>query len=229
MQKLKIKTQNKYLAPQFIEGFTDEHNKKWDAEYRLIPLTQGLFTIVVTDDYERLVQHKWCAGGKKEQYYAQRSDHGKIFFMHREIIDVPAGFVCDHINHVRLDNRKCNLRVCTLSQNSQNRLPNELGTSRYKGVRWHKDKRKWEASINYHYRLFHIGYFDYEEDAAIAYDDMAIELFGEFACLNFHYRPEIREWIQHMYLFPPIEVDNNGFEQENPQPEISYISTVRHL
>ncbi len=197
------------------------------VEYRLIPLTQELFAIVDADDYDRLAQHKWCVGGKKGQYYAQRKSHGTIVLMHREIIDVPAGFMCDHINHVRLDNRKCNLRVCTPAQNQYNRLPSEHGTSRYKGVCWHKVSRRWEASIGYQNRLIHIGYFDYAEDAAIAYDDMAIHLFGEFACLNYHYRPEIREWIEQMYLFPPMHVDPDGFG-ENPQPEMSNICTVRH-
>lgn len=185
MQNLKIKTQN---------------------QAKFIPLTQGQFAIVDADDYEGLAVHKWCLGGKKGQYYAQRKEHARIVLMHREIIDVPAGMVCDHINHNRLDNRKCNLRSCTYSQNAQNSLPGEHGTSRYKGVCRYKATRKWMAYIGYQNRVIHIGYFDDEEEAAIAYDDMAIKLFGEFACLNCHYRPKIRQWLQDCYLFLPHEI-----------------------
>lgn len=197
------------------------------VSHRLIPLTKGQFAIVDADDYERLARYKWYAGGKKGQYYARRRANRITLTMHREIIDVPAGMVCDHINHNTLDNRKYNLRICTPAQNHYNRLPGEHGTSRYKGVCWNKDSRKWEASIGHQNRLIHIGYFEYAEDAAIAYDDMAVQLFGEFACLNFHYRPEIQKWIQQMYLFPPMKVDSNSFNDGYPQPEISGIRCVR--
>ncbi len=174
-------------------------------EHKLIPLTQGKFAIVDVDNYKRLNQYKWCLSGIKGQHYAIRKDHGKIVKMHHEILDVPEGMVCDHINHNRLDNRRCNLRICTLAQNGYNRLPNTTGTSRYKGVHRHKQVRKWVAEIQYKNHSIHIGCFDYEQDAAIAYDDMAIRLFGEFACLNYHCRLEIKQWMQDCYLFPPHE------------------------
>jgi hypothetical protein len=177
-------------------------------ESKLIPLTQGKFAIVDAADYERLAGHKWCLLNIKGQYYAHRRKHDKMVKMHHEILDVPAGMVCDHINHNSLDNRRCNLRVCTPSQNGYNRLPNKKGTSRFKGVYWHKVARKWVAEIGYKNRMIHIGCFNYEEDAAIAYDDMAIKLFGEFACLNYHCRPEIKQWLQDCYLFPPHETKN---------------------
>ena len=202
MKKLKVKTQN---------------------QAKFIPLTQGQFAIVDADDYERLAVHKWYLGGWKRKY-AQRSSDGKTIMMHREIIEVPAGMVCDHINHNTLDNRKCNLRSCTLAQNGYNRLPNKNSSSRYKGVCLNKKRRKWAANIRYQNRLIHISYFDEEEEAAIAYDDMAIKLFGEFACLNCQYRPEIRQWIEQMYLFPPMEVDPDCINQSNPYQEKSYIS-----
>jgi hypothetical protein len=175
-----------------------------DALYRLIPLTQGQFAIVDADDYERLSKYKWQLGGWKKKY-AQRSIGGTTIMMHNEILDVPAGMVCDHINHNELDNRKCNLRACTPAQNGYNRLPNRNGSSKYKGVCLNKNSRKWEANIRYQKHLIHIGCYDYEQDAALAYDDMAIELFGEFACLNYHCRPEIRQWLQDCYLFPPMQ------------------------
>ena len=198
---------------------TSHERRETSDDYRLIPLTRGQFAIVDAEDYERLSQYKWCLGGKKGQYYAQRRDHGRMVFMHREILEVPAGMVCDHINHNILDNRKCNLRVCTPAQNQYNRLPSERGTSRYKGVCWHKVSRKWTAEIGFNKRRIHIGYYDYEQDAAIAYDDMAIHLFGEFACLNCSYRPEIRQWMQDCYLFPPHEIGHSSRRRPLPEQE----------
>jgi hypothetical protein len=52
-------------------------------------------------------------------------------------------------------------------------------------------------------RQIHIGYYDYEADAAIAYDDYAAELFGEFAYLNHTHRPEILQWLAQTRLFEP--------------------------
>ncbi|MBN2271732.1 MAG: HNH endonuclease [Sedimentisphaerales bacterium] len=177
---------------------------KSSSKYRVIPLTQGKFAVVDAEDYDRLCGRKWHAAKNGGQFYAQRYEKRRNIAMHREILDIPPGMVCDHKNHNTLDNRKGNLRICTPAQNQYNQLPRDGGTSRYKGVRWHKDNCKWQAAIGYNSRLIHIGYYEYEADAAIAYDDMAIELFGEFACLNFHHRPEIRLWMEATYLFNPM-------------------------
>jgi len=186
------------------------------TEHRVIPLTQGKFTIVDAEDYDRLAEHKWCAAEISGNFYAQRGAKGTTIKMHREILNIPPGLVCDHKNHNTLDNRRCNLRICTPAQNNYNQLPRDGGTSRYKGVHWHKEHRKWQAQIQHQGRMIHIGYYDYEADAAIAYDDMAIELFGEFACLNFNYHPEIRLWLQETYLFDPTRNDLNTVEAVTP-------------
>jgi hypothetical protein len=102
---------------------------------------------------------------------------------------------CDHINHNGLDNRRCNLRLCTHQQNCFNKKPKPGCTNKYKGVYRSHESKKWRAEIRRNGRKIHIGHFDYEQDAAIAYDDYAIELFGEFAYLNHHHRPEIHHWL----------------------------------
>jgi hypothetical protein len=105
--------------------------------------------------------------------------------MHRYIMKVPKGLVCDHINHNGLDNRKSNLRICTRQQNTYNQRSQKGGSSKYKGVDWNKRQKKWRARIYYKRKFYYLGYFDNEVDAAKSYDKKAKEFFKEFACPNF--------------------------------------------
>ncbi len=56
--------------------------------------------------------------------------------------------------------------------------------SRYKGVTKVSGSPKWAARIMVDYKQIHLGMFDTEEQAAQAYNDAAIESFGEYAHLN---------------------------------------------
>jgi hypothetical protein len=87
-------------------------------------------------------------------------------------------------NHNKLDNQKHNLRLCTTSQNNMNQIPTR-GISKYKGIYWHNRNKKWVAQIKSGNNRIHIGCFENEKDAARAYNEKAIELFGEFAYLNY--------------------------------------------
>ncbi len=169
-------------------------NKKED--FRLIPLTQGKFTVVDAEDYERLSRHKWCAAKNGENFYAHRYKDGTIVCMHREIMGAPKGVVCDHKNHDCLDNRKSNLRLCTNAQNQYNKKAKKGCASRYKGVVRRGDYKRWRARISFRGRRIHLGNFGDEIQAAMAYDDKAIELFGEFAYLNFPERIELRSLVR---------------------------------
>lgn len=83
-----------------------------------------------------------------------------------------------------LDNRRCNLRIVTRSQNHMNRRKALGFTSGFKGVFWVKRVGKWGASIGINYKDIHLGYFSSEIDAAHAYDKAAYENYGDFAILN---------------------------------------------
>lgn len=77
------------------------------------------------------------------------------------------GVHLDHINGDKLDNRRVNLRLTTVSQNAQNR-PVRTKRGTYRGVTWKAEKGKWCARAMISYKTHHIGYFDDEEEAARA-------------------------------------------------------------
>ncbi|HIJ67829.1 MAG TPA: hypothetical protein HPP51_06040 [Planctomycetes bacterium] len=57
--------------------------------------------------------------------------------------------------------------------------------SRYKGIYWHKHRKKWNARIRINGRTIPLGYFNDEISAAKAYDSAAKKLHGRFASPNF--------------------------------------------
>ena len=162
-----------------------------DSIMKRIPLTQGKFAIVDDDDYKRLIQYNWHTAKGRNTYYASRyiKNNGKYTsrIKHQDIINIPSGFETDHKNRKGYDNRRCNLRICTRAQNSQNSKPPKTSkhSSRYKGVSWFKQTKKWRAYIKKQNVFTSLGYYKNEIDAARAYDRKAKELFGEFAWTNF--------------------------------------------
>jgi hypothetical protein len=153
-------------------------------DVRHIALTRGKFALVDAADYEWLSQYRWsCRGGGNP--YAARFQGNKVIWMHREIMQTPPDKVCDHIDTVGLNNRRCNLRNCDRRDNVHNLSKGNRGSSCFKGVYWDKCLKKWCAKICCDYQVYRLGVFDSEIDAALAYDKKARELFGPFAYLNF--------------------------------------------
>ena len=156
--------------------------------FKKIPLTQGMFALVDDEDFKELSKHKWHIRKKKYTFYARArieiDGNRKLVYMHRIIMDAPKDRQIDHKNGDGLDNQRSNLRFCTNGQNQHNRRKGK-GTSKYKGVHWLKDNKRWRASIGFNKKLINLGCYDNETDAAKAYDRKALELFGEFARTNF--------------------------------------------
>jgi hypothetical protein len=167
------------------------HRLRYGYSIRLIPVGQGRYAIVDADDYHRLAKYKWrlCTNG--HTFYAYRYSSTRAgkkrqrVWMHNQIIAIPEGLVCDHINHNGLNNRKANVRPATASQNNCNTRRKVKTTSRYRGVTRDARSNRYRARIEFNGRNIHLGTFDDKVDAAKAYDEAAKKYHGEFAILNF--------------------------------------------
>jgi hypothetical protein len=150
-----------------------------------IPLPNGEEAFCDEDRLPEVLLYNWSlANGYVNAFIKKQNRREKLtHFLYPE-----TNLFIDHINHNVLDNRSCNLRMCTNAENRRNSQKPKTNTSGYKGVFYRKTKNDFVAGISFNKKTKHIGCFLNAIDAAKAYDKKAKELFGEFACLNF---PEI--------------------------------------
>lgn len=163
----------------------------YSSSMQTILISKGKTVLVDDCDYKDLMKNKWhftTAG------YAARSIGGgakkkRTILMHRQILGVIDRLtLVDHINGNTLDNRRCNLRLCTYSQNGANRRLNKNNKTGYKGVQKYHKKGKWKAIIQPKLagerKILFLGIYDSPEDAARAYNEKAFEIYGSAALLN---------------------------------------------
>lgn len=146
-----------------------------------IILSNSNLKVLVDDaDYERLNKVSWRLNNSG---YASRLSSREL--MHCVLMEAKQ---IDHKDLNKLNNQRDNLRKASDSQNKANTPKNYTQgyTSKYKGVYWfERSKKKWRACVKKRGYKHYLGSFEFEIQAALAYDKKAIELFGEFARPNF--------------------------------------------
>lgn len=158
---------------------------------REITLTRGYVALVDDEDFDWLSQFCWRAVMKRAGVYAarrfpraERARRGVASItMHREILGAPAGVLVDHRDLNTLNNQRHNLRLCTSWDSACNRPARRDGLVPYKGVFSNKSGT-FGARIERRGKRHYIGTFATAQQAALAYDAAAADLFGEFAWLN---------------------------------------------
>lgn len=124
--------------------------------------------IIDADDVDKIRYTKWKLSASGYAMNAPKFS-GSNKHMHREILGTDQ-FV-DHINHNTLDNRKCNLRIVTKSQNAMNQ--------NFKGIS--KNGNKWYAHIKINQKMLNLGNYLDEEEALYARWYAEQILFKEYA------------------------------------------------
>lgn len=187
-----------------------------------IKLSNGDIAWVDPDDYERVSAFSWSkqAKGGAVAYTGGGRAAPKNEYMHHLILPQRDGVIVDHNNRNTLDNRRCNLRYASRSENGANM---DRG-SEFKGVTPHGSGFKAQITVNYGNSV--IGTFPTAEEAARAYDAAARQQWGPFARTNFDQREP----------FPPTVhavLDNNrsgamlAWEYFHPDTEVPML--IRHI
>lgn len=153
---------------------------------------KNLHFFVDKSDLPLIAAHSWriykmSSGYMRVESSIMKNYKSIHFSLSNFLLNTPKGKIGDHIDRDSLNNRRNNLRIANEEQNSRNVSKTSFKKSSiYKGVSWHKLKRKWIATCAINYRNKFLGYFNDEIEAAKAYDLSAKELHGEFANTNFH-------------------------------------------
>ena len=118
-------------------------------------LVQGK-TVTIDDEDFHIIKDKKLRlfRSHKNLYVSTRNT-----FIHRLILNAPKNRKVDRINSNTLDNRKCNLRLCTNSQNCMNKHIQSNNSTGYKGVSYIKSRRKYETRIKAGNLKIWLGYY----------------------------------------------------------------------
>lgn len=163
----------------------------------MIWLAREIECVVSDDDMPMLSDFSWHPQADRQSnrvyVYAKvtvRLESGvtvrRKVYIHRLITGAPNGWMVDHRDRNTLHNWRDNLRITVGTYNNAN-ARREPGESGYRGVR-RTGKVSWCARIECFGQEIYLGTFHNPVEAACTYDRKALELFGEFAWLNFDER-----------------------------------------
>ncbi len=153
---------------------------------KLIPLGNTAFAKVDDSDYERVIERGiWSLIEWRGKQYAKRKYRKSKDLYPEYGTESMHNFITgwDYVDHKDgdgLNNQRSNLRHFDHQSNIQAQRPQQRAkSSPYRGVGWFKPKRKWRARLKIDGREVHIGYFDNEHEAALAWNEAARYHYGE--------------------------------------------------
>lgn len=150
-----------------------------ENDYMVGETTNGNKFYFDISDFDIVSKRNWFMNGD----YITCKYNSKKIKLHRYILNCSDDLVVDHIDGNPKNNRRNNIRICTQKENSYNCKIRNDSNNNYKGVVF-VGNGMYRARIQKDGKRFWIGTYRSEESAARAYNEKALELFGEYAKLN---------------------------------------------
>ena len=144
--------------------------------WKTITEISNMYQVSNTGEVKSFTQgvEKILKGGIQKNGYRSVQINGRCYGIHQLVAIAFLGhktcgkkMVIDHIDCNKLNNNVSNLRIVTNRYNVY-RIKNTY-SSKYKGVTWKKDMKKWIARIRIKDKTFYIGKFTCEICAHLAY------------------------------------------------------------
>lgn len=146
-------------------------------------LKKNVFYEPETGMFTRISNGNFCETKNGSGYIVIKIKR-KLYDAHRLAFLYMTGSIPDEVDHkncIRDDNSWSNLRPASHLENTQNRYESINNTSGFKGVHWHKNKKKWHANIRFNNKKIFLGSFNTAEEASKAYNEAAEKYHKEFA------------------------------------------------
>lgn len=182
--------------------------------------------IVDDEDYALVSPYRWDA---KPKGYAHCWELMKP--MHA-LVGETMGItgLIDHINGIKTDNRRENLRPATKAQNGANTGPTKRNTSGYRGVQ--RQYGRWVVMMAVDGKATWIGSFDTAKEAGVAYDIKAREVYGEYAHRNVpDASPELIDRVKQRMMAPKQRAGSSryrGVSLDRSLPDRQWRAQIRH-
>lgn len=163
-------------APDLV-GRKRTNTYEVQGETTVVTTRAGRTFFVDTADLEQVKRYSWCYS---KTGYLVANIGGRVVKLHRYLLQPDDGVIVDHINGDPADNRRCNLRLCTNTQNSRNSSASKNSSTGVLGVKRVKGG-KYVAQITVDRKQITIGRYTTIEEAAAARQEAERRYFKEFA------------------------------------------------
>jgi hypothetical protein len=150
-----------------------------DGETVIVRTTSGKEFIISACDLERVKRYTWCIS---KTGYPVANTNPKVVKLQRYLLSPPEGMVVDHINGNTLDNRRENLRVCSIADNSRNAAKKGKSTIA-PGIQL-KNNGRYRARITVNRKEIALGTFDTLDEAIAARHKAEREFFGDYSPID---------------------------------------------
>lgn len=174
--KVIYKPGNKWIQKKFKRNrYLKLKNKNYIIAYA------GKTKFYISKEDEYLLQFRYFGVHSKDSPYLRCKIDEKRYFLHNLIMRPPKGYVVDHINGNKLDNRRANLRICKSSYNNKNKKQ-YCNSDTPNGVWYRKDRpnKPWGARIFVDNKRIGLGYYKTKEEAIQVRLEAEKKYYGEY-------------------------------------------------